>query len=76
MYDIRQFKPALYVLLFIGLSGFALAAQWPGVWFLSVGGLGLNAWLVKTRRFTPELWRPSQLHICRSSSYTIQSYGK
>src|SRR5256714_13087236 len=53
MYDIRQFKPALYFLLFLGMSGFALAAQWPGVWDLSVGGIALNAWLVKTGRFTP-----------------------
>ena len=53
MYDIRQFKPALYFLLFVGITGFALAAQWPGVWVLAVGGLALNAWLVKTGRFTP-----------------------
>ena len=26
MYDIRQFKPTLYLLLFLGISGFALAA--------------------------------------------------
>src|SRR5688500_13527779 len=53
MYDIRQFKPALYILLLAGMSGFALAAQWPGVWVLAVGGVMLNAWLVKTGRFTP-----------------------
>lgn len=53
MYDIRQFKPALYVLLLIGVSGFALAAQWPGLWLLAAGGILLNAWLVKTGRFTP-----------------------
>ena len=53
MYDIRQFKPCLYVLLIMGMTGFALAAQSPGVWVLSVGGLLLNAWLVKTGRFAP-----------------------
>jgi hypothetical protein len=53
MYDIRQFKPALYALLLLGVSGFALAAQWPGLWVLAVGGVMLNAWLVKTGRFTP-----------------------
>ena len=53
MYDIRQFKPALYFLLLVGMTGFALAAEWPGVWVLSVGGILLNAWLVKTGRFTP-----------------------
>src|SRR5689334_17677714 len=51
MYDIRQFKPALYVLLLLGMSGFALAAQWPGVWVLSVSAILLNGWLVKTNRF-------------------------
>src|SRR5580765_7037209 len=53
MYDIRQFKPCLYVLLIMGMTGFALAAQSPGVWVLSVGGILLNAWLVKTNRFAP-----------------------
>ena len=53
MYDIRQFKPALYLLLLLGMTGFALAAQWPGLWVLSAGGILLNAWLVKTGRFTP-----------------------
>ena len=53
MYDIRQFKPALYALLLMGMTGFALAAEWPGLWVLSVGGILLNAWLVRTNRFTP-----------------------
>ena len=52
MYDIRQFKPALYFLIILGLSGFALAAQSPGLWVLSVGAVMFNAWLVKTNRFT------------------------
>jgi hypothetical protein len=53
MYDIRQFKPVLYFLLVMGMSGFALAFDAPGVWLLSVGGMLLNAWLVKTGRFRP-----------------------
>src|SRR3954454_24662893 len=53
MYDIRQFKPALYALLLLGVSGFAIDAQWPGLGNLSTGGILLNAWLVKTGRFTP-----------------------
>jgi protein-glutamine gamma-glutamyltransferase len=53
MYDIRQFKPALYILLMLGFSGFALAAQTPEVWFLSAAATALNATLIKTRRFTP-----------------------
>src|SRR5436190_5325847 len=53
MYDIRQFKPALYTLLIIGITGFALAAQAPGLWVLATGAILLNAWMVKNNRFAP-----------------------
>jgi transglutaminase-like putative cysteine protease len=53
MYDIRQFKPSLYLLLILGMSGFALAAQSPGLWLLAVAGIALNAWLVFADRFRP-----------------------
>lgn len=53
MYDIRQFRPALYVLLVMGMTGFALASESPGLWLLSVGAILLNAWLVKTGHFRP-----------------------
>jgi transglutaminase-like putative cysteine protease len=53
MYDIRQFRSALYVLLLLGVTGFAVAAQTPGLWVVATGGILLNAWLVKTRRFVP-----------------------
>src|SRR4051812_999692 len=53
MYDIRQFKPALYTLLILGMSGFALAAQSPGMWLLAVGAIAFNGWLLKTGRFRP-----------------------
>ncbi|MDB5320934.1 MAG: transglutaminase domain protein, partial [Phycisphaerales bacterium] len=53
MYDIKQFKPALYLVLFLGMSGFALAVEAPGLWLLSVGVLGLHGWLNRTNRFRP-----------------------
>ena len=53
MYDIKQFKPALYVLVALGITGFSLAAEAPGLWLLAIGALGLNAWLVQTGRFRP-----------------------
>lgn len=53
MYDIRQFRPTLYILLAMGVSGFALAEQSPGLWVLAMSGMALNAWLVKTGRFVP-----------------------
>lgn len=53
MYDIRQFKPALYLLIVVGITGFAMAAQQPGLWALAVGAIVFNAWLVRTNRFVP-----------------------
>jgi hypothetical protein len=53
MYDIRQFKPALYLLVILGITGFAIAAEEPALWVLSVGGVMLNVWLVRTNRFSP-----------------------
>jgi transglutaminase-like putative cysteine protease len=53
MYDVRQFRTALYVLLLVGVTGFAVAAESPGMWIVAAGGILLNAWLVKTGRFTP-----------------------
>src|ERR1700679_3727373 len=53
MYDIRQFRPTLYFLLMLGITGFTLAAEAPGTWILAAGGILVNAWLVKTGRFSP-----------------------
>lgn len=53
MYDISQFRPALYMLLALGFCGFGLAAQAPGIWMLAMVGLGINGWLVATDRFRP-----------------------
>src|SRR5690348_2918886 len=53
MYDIRQFKPTLYFLLLLGISGFALAAQSPGLWLVGVAGVTLNGLLAWGGRFRP-----------------------
>jgi protein-glutamine gamma-glutamyltransferase len=53
MYDIRQFRPTLYLLLALGITGFALAAESPGLWLLAMGAMMLNAWLVYSGRFVP-----------------------
>src|SRR5258706_8633551 len=53
MYDIRQFKPALYILLTMGITGFAMAAETPGLWVLAMMLLFFNAWLLVTKRFKP-----------------------
>src|SRR3954465_6639380 len=53
MYDIKQFKPVLYFLIFLGITGFSLAVEAPGLWLLAVSVLGLQLWLTKTNRFRP-----------------------
>jgi transglutaminase-like putative cysteine protease len=53
MYDIRQFKPMLYLLILMGMCGFALASLSPGTFILSTGFVLLHAWLDKTGRFRP-----------------------
>ena len=39
MYNISQFKPALYVLLLVGILGFAIASESPEVWIIGTGGM-------------------------------------
>lgn len=53
MYDLRQFKPTLYLVLILGLTAFCMAVDSLGLWGMSVLVIGLNAWLVKTGRFRP-----------------------
>ena len=53
MYDIRQFKPALYLVLLIGLSGYAMAAESPGLWVFAVSLVLTNAWLIRQGLFRP-----------------------
>ncbi|MGA2442548.1 MAG: transglutaminaseTgpA domain-containing protein, partial [Tepidisphaeraceae bacterium] len=53
MYDLHQFRAAFYSLLMLGVWGFAVAAQSPGLWIIATGGILLHVWLVKTGRFAP-----------------------
>jgi hypothetical protein len=53
MYDIKQFRPTLYLLVLLGVSGFAVAAEAPGLWVLSVPFILVNGWLVSAGRFKP-----------------------
>src|SRR5690349_6811806 len=53
MYDIKQFRPALYFVLVLGMTGFSMAVEAPGLWVLAAAGLGLHVWLVKSGRFRP-----------------------
>jgi len=53
MYDIRQFKPTLYVVVLMGITGFCMAIGGGGLWLISAIAMGFNAWLVRTNRFAP-----------------------
>ena len=53
MYDIRQFKPTLYLLVVLGITGFAVAAEEPSLWVLASAAVMLNIWLVRSRKFSP-----------------------
>src|SRR3954467_12306358 len=53
MYDIKQFLPALYFVLVLGLTAFSLAVEAPGLWVLGVIVIGVHGWMLKTKRFRP-----------------------
>ncbi len=51
MYDIKQFRPTLYVLILLGISGFSLAGDMPGLWVIAVSLILINIWMVRTEQF-------------------------
>lgn len=53
MYDIKQFRPALYLLLLLGLTGFSLAVEAPGLWILAVAAVAAHIFLTHANRFRP-----------------------
>src|SRR5690348_7359461 len=53
MNRINQFQPVLYALILLGMVGYGLASGSAVMWVLGCGGVVLNWWLVKTKRFKP-----------------------
>jgi protein-glutamine gamma-glutamyltransferase len=53
MYDIKQFKPMLYILIMLGITGFAISMESAGLWIVSMTLILINAWLVNTGQFKP-----------------------
>jgi hypothetical protein len=53
MYDIKQFRPALYVVLLLGITGFCMAAESPGLWVFATAMFLTNAYLIKQKQFKP-----------------------
>jgi transglutaminase-like putative cysteine protease len=76
MYDIRQFKPTLYLLIVLGLTGFAIAAEQPVLWIFSVAAVILNAWLVVRRKFSPmPRWLSNGITLLASGFVVLQLAG-
>jgi transglutaminase-like putative cysteine protease len=53
MYDIRQFRPTLYVVLILGTTAFCLAAQQAGLWLLGMTAILVNAYLSARSMYKP-----------------------
>jgi hypothetical protein len=53
MYDIKQFRPALYLLILLGFTGYGLAAQNAGLWAFCVLLVLANAWFIRINLFKP-----------------------
>jgi len=70
-YDVRQFRPTIYLLLLMGMLGYAMAAQSLLFLVIGVAGVSLNAWLSFSGRFRP-LPRPiANLVTLASVAYII-----
>jgi transglutaminase-like putative cysteine protease len=76
MYDIRQFKPTLYLVVMLGLTGFTVAAEEPLLWLLATGLVGINAWLVYRRTFTPMPRWVANVITLTSMAYVIQQVAR
>src|SRR5579871_490406 len=71
-YDVRQFRPTIYVLILMGILGYAMAAQSIGFCLIGVVAVLTNAWLSFSRRFRP-LPRPiANLVTLAAVAYIIQ----
>ncbi len=53
MYDIKQFRPALYLVILMGMTGYAMASESAGLWVIAIAFILTNAWLIKQRQFKP-----------------------
>ena len=53
MYDIRQFRPILYLVLLLGLVGYALAMESGAYMVLGLGTILLNFWLTRNDNQRP-----------------------
>lgn len=53
LYDVRQFRPALFVAIAMGFAGYAISFSAGPAWLVCTLALAINAYLVRHDRFTP-----------------------
>jgi transglutaminase-like putative cysteine protease len=52
-YDVKQFRPVLYLVVLTAITGFSMAAESQGLWAFGTTVLAVNAFLVFRGRFRP-----------------------
>ena len=76
MYDIKQFRPAMYVLVIMGIIGYSLAAESAGVGVLAITLVLVNAWYVSSGNFRPiPLWLASVISLAAFSYAFVFCYS-
>lgn len=53
IYDVKQFRPTMFIVVAIGFLGYALAFGATPVWFLCVAAMAFNAQQVRSGRYRP-----------------------
>ena len=53
MFDVKQFRTSLYLVVIVGLTGFAVASESGGLWLLAVALVLANAWVSARGQFRP-----------------------
>lgn len=75
MYDIRQFRPTLYLLIAMGFTGFAVSVGAPVMWLFGMSLLMLSAWLIKHDCFVPlPRWAANGLTLLAAAYTAVQIY--
>ncbi len=71
MYDVKQFKPALYALVLLGISGFAMASASGGMWVAAVVLILLNMAWVSGGYFRPLPRMLANLLVVAAAAYVV-----
>jgi transglutaminase-like putative cysteine protease len=74
LYDVRQFRGALYTLLVLGMSAYALAVESPAIFALGNGAIAFNWWLVHQGRFRPLPRWAANLATILALFYTVKEF--